>query len=49
MFGFILETVKGSEPTGIVIGLGGYVFEIVMVCVLFYVTSRMMKNKVSLK
>ncbi len=49
MFGYILDSIKGIEPTGIVIGLGGYIFEIVMVCILFYVTSRWMKNKVSLK
>ncbi len=49
MFGYILERIKGPEPTGVVIGLGGYVFEVLMVCILFYVTSRMIKNKVSLK
>jgi len=49
MFGYLLESMKGTEPTTVVIGFGGYIFEIIMVCVLFYVTSRIMKNKVSLR
>lgn len=49
MFGYLLESVKGVEPTTIVVGFGGYIFEIIMICILFYVTSRIMKNKVSLR
>ncbi len=49
MFGYLLETINGAQPTSVIIGLGGYIFEIVMVCVLFHITSRNMKDKVSLK
>ncbi len=48
MFGFILESIN-STPDSIVIGLGGYIFDAVAVCVLFYITGRMMKNRVSIK
>ena len=49
MLGFMLESIKGVEPTNLIIGLGGYVFVIIMVCVLFYLTGRMMNKKVSLR
>jgi hypothetical protein len=49
MFGFLLDSMKGVEPTSMTIGLGGYLFVVIMVCVLFYMTGRMMKNKVSLR
>ena len=49
MFGYLLETINGAQPTSVIIGLGGYIFEIVMICVLFYITTKSMKNKLSLK
>jgi len=49
MFGYLLESMKGIEPNSLTIGLGGYVFEVIMVCVLFYLTGRMMNRKVSLR
>ncbi len=49
MFGYLLETIKGVEPTSVIIGIGGYIFEIVTICVLFYITTVNMKDKLSLK
>ncbi|MDF2988176.1 MAG: putative transporter, peremase protein [Eubacterium sp.] len=49
MFGFLINSMDGSNPQNIVIGLGGYIFELFMVFILFYVTSQNMKNKVSIK
>jgi len=49
MFGFFVESIKGIEPTSITIGLGGYLFVVIMICVLFYVTGRLMNKKVSLR
>jgi hypothetical protein len=49
MFGFLIESIKGATPTSFNIGLGGYVFVVIMVCVLFYVTGSMMNKKVSLR
>ncbi len=49
MFGYLLESIKGAQPTSVIIGLGGLIFEILMICTLFYITSRNMKDKVSLK
>lgn len=49
MFEFFMENISGNIPERFVVGLGGYVFIAVMVCVLFYITSYMMKRKVSIK
>lgn len=49
MFGYLLESIKGAEPVSMTIGLGGYLFIVVMIFVLFYLTGRMMNKKVSLK
>lgn len=49
MLGYVLSNIKGAQAANPVIGLGGYVFEVIMLCILFYATSEMMKNKVSLK
>lgn len=49
MLGFIMQSMDGNEPTTIIIGLGGYIFEVIITFVLFYMTGRMMNKKVSLK
>jgi len=49
MFGYLLDTFRGIEPTNVVIGLGGVIFELIMICVLFYITLENMKEKLSLK
>ncbi len=49
MFGYLVDSIKGSEPTNVILGLGGYTFEVVAVVILFFIISRTMKNKVSLK
>lgn len=49
MFGYLIDSIKGIEPSSIQIGLGGFVFEVIMACVLFYITGRMMNKKVSLR
>ena len=49
MVGYVLDSIKGIEPTTIVAGLGGYVFVVIMIFVLFYLTGRMMKKNVSLR
>jgi len=49
MFGYLLESIKGIEPSSVTIGLGGYLFVVIMVCVLFFLTGRMMEKKVSLR
>lgn len=49
MFEFIIENVNGNNPENFIIGLGGYVFIAIMICVLLYLTAYMMKRKVSIK
>ncbi|ACL76265.1 ABC transporter permease [Ruminiclostridium cellulolyticum] len=49
MVGFLVENINNQNPSSIVIGLGGYIFDIIMICVLFYLTGRMMNKKVSLR
>lgn len=49
MFGYLVDSVRGIEPTTFNIGIGGYIFGLIMVCVLFYLTGRMMNKKVSLR
>ncbi len=49
MLGFLINSMGGSNPQNMVIGLGGYIFEVLMVFILFYVTSLNMKNKISIK
>lgn len=48
MFNFMIDSINGATDN-VVIGLGGYVFVAVMVCTLFYINGRMMKNRISLK
>lgn len=52
MFGFLMESMKashGSNLDSMIVGLGGYVFIAIMTFMLYFITARMMKNKVSLK
>ncbi len=49
MVGFLIDNVNNQNPSNMVIGLGGYTFDVIMVCVLFYITGRIMNKKVSLK
>ncbi|HEY5583953.1 MAG TPA: ABC transporter permease [Ruminiclostridium sp.] len=49
MLGSLLENINGLTPTNITIGLSGYVFVVIMICVLFYLIGRMMNRKVSLR
>jgi hypothetical protein len=49
MVGFMIQNVNNPNPGNIVVGLGGYLFEVIAVCALFYMTGRMMSKKVSLR
>ncbi len=49
MFGFLLDSFNGVEISSFVLGLGGYLFQILMAGILFYVTTRSMKKKISIK
>lgn len=49
MFNYFVDAIKGIAPNYIVIGLGGYIFDIIMIFVLTYFTGRIMNRKVSLK
>ncbi len=49
MFGYLLDSINGINPTTVTLGLGGFVFVVIMICVLFFLTGRMMSKKISLK
>ncbi|WP_242836545.1 hypothetical protein [Clostridium sp. BNL1100] len=49
MVGYLINNINNQNPSNMVIGLGGYTFDIIMVCVLFYTTGRIMNKKVSLR
>ncbi len=49
MFNYFLDSIKGIEPNYITIGVGGFIFDIIMICVLIYLTGRIMNKKVSLR
>jgi hypothetical protein len=49
MVGFMMNSMNNPNPSNVVVGLGGYIFQVVMVCVLFYMTGRMMDKKISLR
>lgn len=49
MFGYLMDSIKGIEPTNFTIGIGGYIFLFLMLFVLYYQTGRMMNKKVSLR
>ncbi len=51
MVGYLMENLNNPNPnpSNMVIGLGGYTFDIIMVFVLFYLTGRIMNKKVSLR
>ncbi|PYG87471.1 hypothetical protein LY28_02141 [Ruminiclostridium sufflavum DSM 19573] len=49
MFGYLLASIQGNEPVNITVGIGGYLIDIIIVCVLLYVTGRLMNRKVSLR
>ncbi len=50
MVGYLMENVNNNpNPSNMVIGLGGYAFDVIMVFVLFYMTGRLMNKKVSLR
>ncbi len=51
MVGYLKDNLNNynQNPSNMVIGLGGYAFDIIMVFVLFYMTGRIMNKKVSLR
>lgn len=49
MFGFLVKSFNSVETSSFVVGLGGYLFQFLMPCILFYIISRIMKRKVSIK
>lgn len=49
MVGYLIDNFNNPNPSNMVIGLGGYTFDVIMVFVLFYITGRIMNKKVSLR
>lgn len=49
MVGYLINNINNQNPSNLVVGLGGYIFDVIMVCVLFYITGRIMNKKVSLR
>lgn len=49
MFSYLMDNFNGIAVNTLYIGLGGYIFVLVMVCTLFYMTGRMMDKKISLR
>lgn len=49
MIGYLIDNFNNQNPSNMVIGLGGYTFDVIMVFVLFYITGHIMNKKVSLR
>lgn len=49
MIGFLIENIKSSNVSELVIGLGGFIFNVIATCLLFYFNGKLMNKKVSLK
>ncbi|EGD48562.1 putative ABC transporter, peremase protein [Ruminiclostridium papyrosolvens DSM 2782] len=49
MVGYLIDNFNNTNPSNMVIGLGGYTFDVIMIFVLFYITGRIMNKKVSLR
>ncbi len=49
MLGYLMDSMKGIQPARFNIGIGGYIFILVMVFVFYFQTGRMMDKKVSLR
>ncbi|HEX2926318.1 MAG TPA: ABC transporter permease [Ruminiclostridium sp.] len=49
MVAYLMQSINNPNPPNVIVGLGGSIFQVIMVCVLFYMTGRMMDKKVSLR
>lgn len=49
MIGFMIENMNKSNVSEIVLGLGGFIFDIIAMCLLFYFNAWFMNKKVSLR
>ncbi len=49
MVSYMIDSFKGTLPSHIVVGLGGYIFVIIMASVGFYLNGRLLNRKVSIR
>ena len=49
MVSYMIDSFKGTMTNQVVVGLGGYIFVIIMVCVGFYLNGRLLNRKISIR
>ena len=49
MVAYMIDSFKGTLSNQVVVGLGGYIFVIIMACVGFYLNGRLLNRKVSIR